>query len=80
MLQNAPIEMIGASHKRVRWDAEHDVHLSVVDFNAADQCADIIADGRMIDRQVVVVVRQHGNHRPAQSLLDGSDVHERFNP
>jgi len=46
MLQNAPIEVIGASHKRVRRHAEHDVDLSVVDFDAADQCANDLAAGR----------------------------------
>jgi len=34
MWQNAPIR---ASHKRVRRHAEHDVHLSLVDFDSADQ-------------------------------------------
>ena len=46
MLQNAPIEVIGASHKRVRGYAEHDVDLSVVDFDAADQRANDLAAGR----------------------------------
>jgi len=48
MLQNAPIDAIGASHKRVGWHTEHDVDLSVVDFDAADQRADDLAAGEPI--------------------------------
>jgi hypothetical protein len=46
--QNAPILSIGASHKRVRWDAEHDVDLSVIDFDAADQGANDLASGKPV--------------------------------
>jgi len=45
MLQNAPIEVIGASHKRVWRHAEHDVDLSVVNFDPADQRADDLTAG-----------------------------------
>jgi len=45
MLQNAPI---GASHKRVRRHAEHDVHLSLVDFDAADERPYDLAAGQPI--------------------------------
>ena len=46
MLQNAPIEGIGASHKRVRRQhSKHDVELSVVDFDTADQRADDLTAG-----------------------------------
>jgi hypothetical protein len=45
MLQNAPIEVIGAIHKRVRRHAEHNVDLSVIDFDTADQRADDLTTG-----------------------------------
>src|SRR6266581_1789351 len=45
MLQNAPIEVIGAIHERVGRHAEHDVDLSVVDFDTADQHADDLTAG-----------------------------------
>jgi hypothetical protein len=48
MLQNAPIEEIGASHKRVWRHAEHDVHGSVVDFDTADHGANDLAAGQPI--------------------------------
>ena len=48
MLQNAPIEGIGASHKRVRRYAEHDVHLCVVDLDTADERANDRAAGEPI--------------------------------
>ena len=48
MLQNAPIECVGASHKRVRRHAEHDVHLSVVDLHTADQHANDSTAGEPI--------------------------------
>ena len=48
MLQNAPIERIGASRKRVWRYAEHDVHLGVVDLDTADECANNFASGEPI--------------------------------
>src|SRR2546427_12261548 len=46
--QNAPIELTGASHKRVRWDSEDHVYVSMVDFDAADQGADDFAAGQPV--------------------------------
>jgi RNA-directed DNA polymerase len=46
--QNAPIELTGANHKRVWWDAEHHVYVSVVDFDAADQGAYDFAAGQPV--------------------------------
>jgi hypothetical protein len=46
--QNAPIGLTGANHKRVWWDAEHHVYVSVVDFDAADQGADDFAAGQPV--------------------------------
>src|SRR5215468_10435727 len=50
MLQNAPIERIGASRKRVWRYAEHDVHLGLVDLHAADERANDCATGEPVGR------------------------------
>jgi len=48
MLQNASIECVGASHKRVRRHAEHDVDLGMVDLHTADQHANDSTAGEPI--------------------------------
>ena len=45
MWQNAPV---GASHKRVRRHAEHDIHLGVVDLDTADERANDFTAGEPI--------------------------------
>ena len=58
-----------ASHKRVRRDAEHDVDLSVIDFNTADQGADDLASGEPVGGFEPMLhlrgeVLQTTNHQP----------------
>ena len=49
-MQNAPIERIGANHKRDRRYSEHDVHLGVVDLHTADERANDRATAEPVSR------------------------------
>jgi hypothetical protein len=76
MLQNALIEGIGASHKRVRWDAEDDVDLSVIDFDAADQGANDLAPSKPVGSFESVLhlrseVLQTTNQQPELAFRNG---------
>ena len=80
MLQNAPIERIGASHKRGRRYAEHDVHLGMVDLDTADECANNFASGEPISSfkthfHLSGEVFQPTNHQP-QLVLERLRVRE----
>src|SRR6266851_2335697 len=59
----------GATHKRVGWHAEHNVHLLMIDLHAADECTNDLTPGRPVGRfQAGAHARgeifQASNHQP----------------